>query len=170
AGVGRYPATPGAFQTVFQGGDGTLAPINRSFDCDVAISKYDSSGQNLIWASYLGGTVHEYPYSLVVDENEQLVVLGTTYSDDFPMVASGYQTQYQGKLDLFLVKFGKDGDLLKGATFIGGSEADGLVDQGGLVPRKTTLVYNYADNFRGEVLIDSFGGIYVVATTSSPDF
>src|SRR5690606_31233702 len=63
-----------------------------------------------------------------------------------------------------------DGDLLKGATFIGGSEADGLVDQGGLVPRKTTLVYNYADNFRGEVLIDSFGGIYVVATTSSPDF
>lgn len=169
AGAGRYPATPGAFQTTFQGGSGNLIPINGGFACDIAISKYDSSGQNLIWATYLGGVSDEFPYSLIVDDKEQLVVFGTTFSTNFPKVSGCYDTANAGSLDMFLVKFNAGATALIGATFIGGENQDGLVDEGVNNPIDS-LVYNYADHFRGEVLIDSGNFIYVAATTRSKDF
>ncbi|HRG11334.1 MAG TPA: PKD domain-containing protein, partial [Cyclobacteriaceae bacterium] len=69
---GFFPATPGAFQT------------NTSGTYDVAILKYDSAGTDLLYATYLGGANGESPHSLIMDKDENLWILGTTSSANFP--------------------------------------------------------------------------------------
>ncbi|TNE80382.1 MAG: PKD domain-containing protein [Bacteroidetes bacterium] len=171
---GKYPATPGAFQTAFQGGGspgGT--PTNVGFPCDVAISKYDSSGSNLIWASYLGGEYNDYPHSLIVNSKEELVVFGTTFSQQFPTSRGAYDSTFNGKIDIFVTKFAADGKSLIGSTYVGGSDYDGFIDQGntagGLLVEG--LVFNYADNYRGDVnLHPSTDHIFVASASQSSDF
>ncbi|HEY0741915.1 MAG TPA: PKD domain containing protein, partial [Chryseosolibacter sp.] len=69
---GDFPATPGAFQ---QTNDGNW---------DIGILKYDSLGKKLLYATHIGGESAESPHSLVMNNDEELIVLGTTSSDDFP--------------------------------------------------------------------------------------
>ena len=69
---GSFPATPGAFQTTYGG------------LYDIGILKYDSAGKRLLYATYLGGDNSESPHSLVVNAKNELIVLGTTSSFNFP--------------------------------------------------------------------------------------
>ena len=59
-GIG-YPVTTGAFQTDFSGGE-----------TDIAISKYNATGSQLIFATYLGGNGADFPHSLITDFEERL--------------------------------------------------------------------------------------------------
>lgn len=161
---GKYPTTAGAFQQTFKGNASSNGPYSH-FPCDIAISKYDSSGQNLLYATYLGGTDNDYPHSLVVDEQDQLVMLGSTYSTDFPVLKNCYDTSKAagvGNSDIVLVKFNNDGTALLGSTYVGGSGDDGI--------NAGTLVYNFADDFRGDVLVGFKGNILVATCSNSPNF
>jgi len=161
---GEYPVTVGAFQTVCHGGQG-FEPVN--LPCDITISKYDSSGKNLLYATYIGGAEDDYPHSMIVNSDSELVVFGTTYSRDFPMKPNGYDTSHNSSsnttkyTDIVVFKLSKNGDKLQGSTFFGGSSHDGLTD--------SLLQYNYADEFRGEVLTDKNDNVYVVSSTNSPN-
>ena len=69
-----FPTTLGAFQRTFQGGD-----------TDMGIMKFDSSGTFLQYSTIIGGSDAEIPTSTVVNENNELYILGTTSSPDFPV-------------------------------------------------------------------------------------
>lgn len=157
---GDYPVTPGAFQLTYGGGVG-LFPAN--LPADITISKYDSSGQNLLWASYLGGSEDEYPHSLVADYNDNLIVMGTTYSDDFPTTANAYQKKNKGITDMIVSKISPDGTTLIASTMVGGKGRDGQ-------NTTSTLRYNYADDFRGDIIPDLDNNLYIATTTFSEDF
>lgn len=157
---GEYPVTAGAFQVVYGGGIGT-SPVNLA--CDISISKYDSSGSNLLYATYLGGEGDEYPHSLVVDNQDNLIVFGTTNSADFPVTRTSYDTMYNGQYDIIVSKFAADGSALLGSTYIGGGLNDGLNNN-------TKLRFNYADDFRGDVIVDDADHVFVATTTFSSDF
>lgn len=162
-----YPTTAGAFRTTqYTGGAG----------CDVVITKFNSTGTSLIYSTYLGGLQKELPHSMVVDSKGELIVMGSTCSQDFPVTPTAYDTTYnrtgtatktiyfsmvyQGS-DLFLTKFSADGSSLIGSTFIGGGSFDGLNEN---------LEYNYGDVARGEVVVDQSDRVYVASTTESTDF
>lgn len=163
---GSFPASPGAFQTTYGG------------NYDIAILKYDSTGSQLLYASYLGGSGNETPHSLVMDERTQdLIVLGTTSSFDFPTTASAFSSVFNGGVplgtnviqyfsgsDIVLSRISRDGDQLKASTYLGGSQNDGLNQPG------SPLVRNYGDEMRGDVITDSLGNIYISSVTNSPDF
>ena len=163
---GTFPATPGAFQTTYGG------------DYDIAILKYDSTGSQLLYASYLGGSGNETPHSLVMDEKtKDLIVLGTTSSFNFPTTASAFSTVFNGGIplgtnvisyfngsDIVLSRISKDGDQLKASTYLGGSQNDGLNQPG------SPLVRNYGDEMRGDVLTDTLGNIFISSVTNSSDF
>ena len=161
---GTFPATPGAFQTSYGG------------LYDIAILKYDSSGHTLLYASFLGGNNSESPHSLVVNANQELIVLGTTSSFNFPTTSSAYDRTFNGGdiesnvvtytngSDIFLAKISKDGSQLLASTYLGGSANDGLNPSGG------ALVKNYGDQLRGDVITDAQGNIFVSSVSSSPDF
>lgn len=161
---GKYPTTAGAFQQTFAGNISSNGPDSH-FPCDIAISKYDSSGKKLLYATYLGGTDNDYPHSLVVDNNDMLIMLGSTYSTDFPVKKNCFDTLKNGNgvnADIVLVKLNDDGTALLGSTFIGGRNDDGI--------NAGPLVYNYADNYRGDVMVDNKGTIYVASCSNSTDF
>ncbi|MCB9252137.1 MAG: gliding motility-associated C-terminal domain-containing protein [Flavobacteriales bacterium] len=159
---GEYPVTKGAFQTVCKGGKG-YDPVN--LPCDISISKYDSSGRKLIYATYVGGSDDEYPHSMVVNGDTELVVFGTTYSNDFPVKSNGFDTTHNSfsssnpTTDLIVFKLSINGNKMTGGTYFGGNKNDGLTDR--------AIKFNYADDFRGEVLTDKANNIYVVTSTHS---
>lgn len=161
---GAFPATPGAFQTTYGG------------LYDIAILKYDSVGKSLLYATYLGGVGSESPHSLVMNANEELIVLGTTSSDNFPTSTNAYDRTFDGGTnvihvvqfangsDIFVARISKDGSHLLGSTFLGGSQNDGLN------PPFGALTKNYGDELRGDIITDSENNIYITSVTSSDDF
>lgn len=178
---GGYPTTIGAFQTTFLGGSAS----SWNSGTDVSIMKYAPDGQTLIYSTYLGGSnSNECPHSLIVSTEKDtttnlnssiLYILGTTSSNDFPysigcadstfnggtsVTSSGIK--YANGSDIFVTKLKSDGTDIIGSTYIGGTSNDGL--------NLGALKYNYADDFRGEIIIDNNGNCIVASTTNSTDF
>ena len=182
-----YPTTTGAYSIVFSSNPsgGTAVVYDAAFgtfifagygNTDVGISKFDTTGTRLIYSTYLGGRLCEVPHSVVVNDQDELVVLGTTSSDNFPTSSTGYDRSFAGGptvnlsrgiginyvegADLFLTKFSADGSRLIGSTLFGGTATDGL---------NVFLNYNYADQMRGDVQLDQQGNIYIATCTFSTD-
>lgn len=161
---GSYPVTNGAFQTTFGGGGSAKPPAN--LHCDVTISKYDSSGQTLLYASFLGGAQEEYPHSLVVNSKDELFIFGTTFSTDFPVLSNAYQNKASDTIyttEIYVTKVSEDGTKLLGSTYIGGNNNDGLTTGSG-------LMYNYSDDYRGDIIPDADGNVYIATCTQSSNF
>ncbi len=160
----QYPVTMGAYQTTWAGGT-----------TDIAISKYDTTGSFMVWSTYLGGGAAEMPHSLIVDDNDQLHVLGTTGSSNFPTTSGAFDNSFGGGTaftpaglglsypngsDMIVAKLSANGSQLLGSTYLGGTGNDGLNSA-------TGLKFNYADEVRGEVLLDRAGNVWVVSCTQS---
>ncbi|CAG5087235.1 DUF7948 domain-containing protein [Parvicella tangerina] len=160
-----YPTTTGAYQTSFAGGD-----------IDISVSKFSANGSNLLFSTYLGGSSVELPHSLVVDSQDNLVMLTSTSSSNFPVTAGCYDNTFNlgfnntttstnitftNGSDIALVKFNSNGTSLLGSTFVGGTDNEGLNESFDL---------NYADDVRGEVVLDANDDIYVATSVFSDDF
>lgn len=165
-----YPITFGAYQTQFcTSASGTTT--------DVAITKFDSAGTNIFYSTYLGGSYVDIPHSLYVNDNDELYVFGTTASPDFPVTPDAFDTSFNHGTpvtlstslafplgaDVFVARFSANGRQLLSSTFVGGSGNDG-------VNTAVELRKNYADDNRGEILMDVNSNVYVVTSTYSPDF
>lgn len=160
-----YPVTLGAYQIDFSG------------QVDVAVSKFDATGSFLHYSTYLGGSAADIPHSLHVNDNDELYILGTTGSADFPVTANAFDTMFHGGpettlstsmkfldgSDIFVAKLSADGTQLPASTYIGGSKNDGL-------NTSALLRKNYADDNRGEIIVDENSNVYVVSSTLSTDF
>lgn len=157
---GHYPTTPGAFSQTYNGGIDLGFPYH--FPCDITLSKYSSDGSTLMYATYLGGFSNEFPHSIVVDKSGNLIVLGSTFSDNYPTTIGCYESFKSGNADIIITKFNPTGTALIGSTFYGGSQSDGLNES-------TYTNYFYADNFRGDVIVDTDGSILGVISTFSDD-
>ncbi len=190
-----FPATPGAYESVFQGGH-----------TDVGILKFDSAGTTILYATYLGGSDGEIPTSTNTNTNNELYVLVTTASSDFPVTPTAYDTTHNGgspicgssdqwvwtgsswvfvntpPCDVASTK-----ELVGGYNFYGGADiavvklsADGGTllastfvggsGNDGILYRSQSVCNNYGDQLRGDINIDSLGNVYVASTTQSSDF
>jgi len=161
-----YPTTPGAFQTAFNGSV-----------IDIAISKYTPDGTSRIYATYIGGTGEDHPHSMIVNNQNELVVMGSTASSNFPTTAGAYDRVLNNNtgvpssnFDIFLFKLNELGTSLIASTYIGGNLDDGLNGNNSTNSPSGSLINNYADNFRGEVIVDSLDNIYVASSTKSANF
>ncbi len=102
-------------------------------DNDAFVTKLNSSGNSLIYSTYLGGSGGDYGSGIAVDDNGSAFVTGGTASSDFP-TENPYQA-HQGGEDAFVVKLNSSGNSLIYSTYLGGSGGDigmGIaVDDGG---------------------------------------
>lgn len=165
-----FPATTGAYQ------------VQSGGEWDVAILKFSPDGKRLLYATYLGGAATEVPHSLIVNPQGELVIFGTTSSRNFPTTTSAYDRSFNGGTaltnnsapvggmeyvngsDVFVAKLSADGSRLVAGTYLGGSGDDGLNLTGSLA------IQNYGDAYRGEVMTDSLGRVYLATVTRSADF
>jgi gliding motility-associated-like protein len=160
-----FPTTPGAFQAHFMGGR------NGELGTDIGIMKFSANGSQRLYATYIGGANNEYPHSLFSDAAGNLVVMGRSYSTDYPDTR-GYE--YAGaNCDIVVTKLNASGTGIIGSLKIGGSQLDGVNIEDIQLSRNyshTTLIRNYGDDSRSEVILDPGGNIYVAAQTQSTDF
>jgi len=175
-----YPTTSGAYDRSFNGATGQ----NRYLTYDIGILKFNQTGNQLLSCSFLGGSGAETPHSLEVDEAQNLVIMGTTSSGDFPVSVSAFQQQFKGGpveypfgysetsisptytngSDIFITKLSSGLQSIVASTYLGGTGTDGLMTV------YENLVTNYGDQFRGDLLVDSDGSIFVASHTHSSDF
>ena len=182
-GIG-YPTSLGAYDTTFNSTAGIA---------DIGIFKFDSTGSQRLYATYLGGAQADMPHSLYVNNFDELLILGTTGSNDFPTTADAYRRGLAGGTginyenaqtiafpngsDIFVARLSPDGTTLQASTLIGGNDNDGLNykrhynrSSQVIMQGNDTLYHNYGDGARGEIISDIFGNTYVSSTTMSANF
>ena len=161
------PVTPGTAQ--FDFGGGVDEDLGYGGSRDAAILKFNKTGDKLLFCTYLGGSNNDQPHSMVTDSLDNLYVMGSTRSSDFPVSWNAYDATFNGDYDFFVTKFNATGTTMVG-TYIGGSGLDAVgADRSNTPVDNFPLIYNYADEFRGEIITDQ-KNIYVAGVTYSLNF
>ncbi|WP_026462490.1 T9SS C-terminal target domain-containing protein [Adhaeribacter aquaticus] len=176
-GVG-FPTTTGAYNMSWNGNaDGFT---ESSWDIGILKYKPDATGAtSLLYATYIGGNRTEIPSSLVVNSKNELLILGSTSSGNFPTTPGAYDQTfnrgasftepiggilYSEGSDLIITRLSPDGSRLLASTFLGGTANDGLLDG------SFRLDHNYGDQFRADIFTDATDNVYIVSNTASRDF
>jgi len=89
---------------------------------DAFVSKLNSSGDGLVYSTYLGGDNDDRVYAIAVDDFGCAYVTGSTMSTDFP-VQNPCMTD-QDTVDVFVTKLTGSGDSLVYSTYLGGEDHD----------------------------------------------
>jgi Bacterial Ig-like domain (group 3)/Beta-propeller repeat len=143
-----FPTTPGAFQTVCNGGS------NCDSDGDAFVAKLNPEGSALVYSTYLGGSDFDVGMGIAVDDAGNAYASGITDSADFPTTPGALQTVCNGGSDCFpngdafVAKINPTGSALVYSTFLGGSGQD----------------------FGVGIALDHAGNAYVTGGTGSTDF
>lgn len=104
---------------------------------------------DLQWSTFLGGAGDDRIQELVVDEQGDVYVVGSTTSPDFPVSPGAFDSTPDGNGDVFVAKVSAGGARVLWATYLGGGGRDAASD----------LVYDAVS-----------GALYVVGYTESLDF
>jgi hypothetical protein len=95
AGSSGFFTIPGAFCRIYQG------------EGDAFVAKLDSRLTTILAATLLGGSGHDFGYSLVLDSVGNIFLTGDTTSPNFPTTPGAYDRTYGGDIwkDIFISKF-----------------------------------------------------------------
>lgn len=160
-----YPTTPGAYQGSFAGGN----PNGNGINADMAISKFNAQGTNLLYSTYIGGIDNDQPQSMIVKNNNELYICGRSYSTNYPVSIGCFDNTINGQSDIVISKLSANGTAMLASTFVGGSGNDG-VNISENASSTSSLKFNYADDARGEIILDANGNVLVASSTQSPNF
>lgn len=133
-----FPITAGAFDTSYEA------------YYDIFVTKLDPAGEKQIYSTFIGGDKSEYCSSILVDDNGNTYLSGSTNSFNFPTTKSAYDQTYSDSGDAFMLKLNSEGSALTYCTFLGGTGLD--------------------EDYDNNLAIDKAGNAYVVGGTSSTDF
>lgn len=130
-----YPVTPNAFQTANGG------------EIDIVVSIFTADGSDLVGSSYFGGVDDDginnstlnsnyddhYRGEIIVDNQNNVYVVGSTSSADFPVTSNAYDTSFNPvpsggffslAQDAVVLKANSDLSVLYWATYLGEDQAD----------------------------------------------
>ncbi len=97
-------------------------PILSSLMVLISLNSYC---QHIVLSSYFGGNKNDWIDDLCIDNEGDILVTGTTFSNDFPVTGSKISNiGVTGGTDVFVAKFSKTGELLF-SILIGGNGYDG---------------------------------------------
>lgn len=119
---------------------------NRGVD-DAFILQLNSSGNGLVFSTYLGGGGMDEADSIALDNQGNVYVTGYTASANFP-THQAWDSTFNGATDAFVTKLNPSGTAWVYSTFLGGSSTDS----------------------GASIAVDSAGSAYVAGETNSGNF
>jgi len=113
-----FPVTPDAFETTTSIGGGF-------------VSKLDTTGSQLIYSTYLGGSGSgpdgDAVLGVAVDGFGSAYVTGQSFSPDFPITPGAFQqSRIGGSVQVFVSKFSPSGSALDYSTYLGAGDGVGI--------------------------------------------
>ncbi len=114
---------------------------------DAFVAKLNSTGTQVLYLVYLGGSGTDSANGIAVDSSGNSYVTGTTASPDFPVTSGALTTTAPGAEDAFVAKLNSSGQL-QYSTYLGGTNAD----------------YGFS------IAVDATGAAYVAGQTQSTSF
>ena len=104
----------------------------------------------MVFSTYLGGSLDDFPNSIAIDSSQNVYVAGPTTCSDFPVSPAAFQraTFGGGAFDAFVAKLTSTGATLGFSTFLGGSGSDQA----------------------SALAVDSAGNVWLAGSTSSINF
>lgn len=89
-----FPTTSGAYDEIHNG------------DNDVFACALKSSGDDLYYSTFLGGSSHDYGYGIAVDSGGNAYLTGKTFdtTTDLPTTSGAYDESHNGGYDVFVCK------------------------------------------------------------------
>ena len=91
---------------------------------DAVVFKLSGDGSELLYVAFVGGSSDDEARALVVDDEGQVTVVGSTKSSDFPASSEAAGSRRAGGFDAFAFQLASNGRELNWCTFIGGSGDD----------------------------------------------
>lgn len=134
----NFPVTTGAFQP-------SLVGLKETY-----ISKFTGAG-GLIWSTYFGGLLDDYPGGIVIDQKNNIYIHGNTSSASFslfPVTSDAFQLNNAGSKDAYIAQFSGNGNR-KWCSFYGGTGIEEAL---------------------GGIAQDNKGGVYIHGKTNSFNF
>ena len=133
----NFPVTDGAYSKKLKETELELP--------DIFVSKFDSTGTELIFSTYIGGIMDDLPKGIALDDSGNVYIAGYTGETiTFPVTDDAYDTLRNGGYDVFVVKLNPTGSELIYSTLIGGKY----------------------DDFAEGLTIDQFGNAYIIGYTT----
>lgn len=127
---------------------GSIQPSFGGGPADAFVVKLNSTGNAVVYSTYLGGSGNDSGNGIAVDSEGNAYVTGFTDSMNFPTTTGAFQSKQNSGLDLFITKLNDTGTGLIYSTYLGGS----------------------GDDENGAIAVDSAGNAYVSGDTTSTDF
>jgi hypothetical protein len=162
-GSSDFPVTAGAFQVANK----AAALSGRN----AFVTKLSADGSGLIYSTYLGGSGFntgvardgDYGEGIAVDSSGNAFIVGSSYSQDFPVTGGAFQTKNKAwpilQTNLFITKLNASGTSLSYSTYLGGTG----------VSQNCCYYFSGADYGTG-IAIDTLGDAYVTGYAHSKDF
>jgi len=141
----------------YQMKDGEKKEVSSCYRIDgrtvgIQTGKYEESTEliidPLIFSTYLGGNGDDELLNIILDDENNAYVTGTTYSADFPNTTGCFDDSYNQDMDVFVCKLNPDGSDLIYSTFVGGRDYDKCAS----------------------IALDSKNNAYIAGYTNSSDF
>lgn len=137
---------------IFVGGEtgSTNFPLSTSWKdefkagIDGFVAKLSSNGSQLVYSSYIPGSLDDRVLAIAARPTGELLVGGVTNSSDYPRDNGAYQNLKKALTDGFMMEFRPSGSLINFASYIGGDGDD----------RVTGVGYD-----------PSFGSVFIAGTT-----
>ncbi|MEI6575257.1 MAG: gliding motility-associated C-terminal domain-containing protein [Bacteroidota bacterium] len=114
----NFPVSPTAYQVLF----------DSIIDC--AVLKFDSTGKQLLFSTFIGGKANDQGAKIHVKPlTHQVIISGTTRSLDFPTTSTSYMPVFTGQeWNCFATCLSSQGTSLVFSTFIGSIRVSWLYD------------------------------------------
>lgn len=140
-GSADFPVDSNALQNSFNQGNADTVNVGGFMSyvngCDIFVSKLDSTGGVLLASTYVGGSESdgnnkrlEFNYgdpargNMAIDDQGNVILVGSSFSPDFPHTEFSATTSHQGKQDGVVFSLSPDLRQLNWGSFFGGSDND----------------------------------------------
>ncbi len=131
---------------------------------DAFVAKLNPAGNQLVYSTYLGGSLDDIGTAVAVDGTGAAYVTGATLSANFPVSSNAYQRTYRGGGGEPVKGGGKSQDWDAGDAFVA------KLDPTGMQIMFSTFLGGARDDMAMSIGLDGTNNVYVGGCTISQDF